>query len=105
MLSQLLTRYPSTRLTAVAFQSSRYFSSILVSTLRFLDRDNFSATPREGQVSFLKGLLKVLPQFSDKVIKRKILPSLVEETRKNMLVPFLLPCIMYIGEKMDKVGH
>ena len=104
VLSQLLTRYPSTRLTAVAFQSSRYFSSILVSTLRFLDRDNFSATPREGQVSFLKGLLKVLPQFSDKVIKRKILPSLVEETRKNMLVPFLLPCIMYIGEKMDKVS-
>ena len=90
-------------MTAVAFQSSRYFSSILVSTLRFLDRDTFAAKPREEQASFLKGLLKVLPQFSDKVIKRKILPSLLEETRKNMLVPFLLPCIFHIGQKMDKV--
>lgn len=104
VLSQLLTRYPSTRLTASSFQSSRYFSSILVSTLRFLDRDNFAAKPREEQVSFLKGLLKVLPQFSDKVIKRKILPSLLEETRKNMLVPFLLPCIFFIGNKMDNVS-
>lgn len=58
-----------------------------------------------AQASFLKGLLKVLPQFSDKVIKRKILPSLLEETRKNMLVPFLLPCIFYIGQKMEKVGQ
>lgn len=56
------------------------------------------------QASFLKGLLKVLPQFSDKVVKRKILPSLLEETRKNMLVPFLLPCIFYIGQKMNNVS-
>lgn len=93
-----------------------------MSTLRFLDRENFAAKPREEQVclaprnshervaylctqaSFLKGLLKVLPQFSDKVVKRKILPSLLEETRKNMLVPFLLPCIFYIAGKMDNVG-
>lgn len=45
----------------------------------------------------------MLPQFSDKVSKRKILPSLLEETRKNMLVPFLLPCIFYIGERMENV--
>jgi len=50
VLSQLLTRYPSERLTAATFQSSRYFNSVLVATLRFLDRDTFSAKGREEQV-------------------------------------------------------
>ena len=49
VLSQLLTRYPSGRLTASSFQTSRYFSSVLVSTLRYLDRDSFAAKPREEQ--------------------------------------------------------
>ena len=50
VLSQLLTRYPSERLTAATFQSSRYFNSVLVATLRFLDRDTFSGKGREEQV-------------------------------------------------------
>lgn len=45
--------------------------------------------------------MQVLPQFSDKVNRRKVLPSLLEETRKANLVPFLLPNIMYISGKMD----
>ena len=52
----------------------------------------------------MKGLLKILPQFSDKVIKRKVLPSLLEETRKGNLLPFVLPNIFYIADKMDNVS-
>lgn len=51
----------------------------------------------------MKGLSRILPQFSDKVVKRKILPSLLEETRKHLLLPFLLPNIFLIAEKMDAV--
>ena len=50
VLSQLLTRYPSGRLNAATFQTSRYFNSVLVATLRFLDRDNFNGKGREEQV-------------------------------------------------------
>ncbi|CAH7670615.1 SCY1 protein kinase [Phakopsora pachyrhizi] len=102
VLSQLITRSPSTRLTAASFLSSRYFSSnVLVSTLAFLDRDTFNSKQKEEQIQFMKGLLRILPKFSPKVIKRKILPSLLEETRKNILLPFLLPNIFYIANEMD----
>lgn len=36
----------------------------------------------------MKGLARILGQFSDKLLKRKILPSLIEETRKHYLLPF-----------------
>lgn len=106
MLSQLITRYPSTRLTASSFLVSRYFSSnVLVSTLAFLDRDTFNSKQKEEQIQFMKGLTRILPQFSNKIIHRKILPSLLEETRKHVLLPFLLPNVFYIAKTMEVVGH
>ncbi|MBW0500573.1 hypothetical protein O181_040288 [Austropuccinia psidii MF-1] len=102
VLSQLVTRTPSTRLSAAAFLNSRYFSSnLLVSTLAFLDRETFNSKQKEEQIQFMKGLVKILPQFSSKVVKQKILPSLLEETRKHILLPFLLPNIFYIAHQMD----
>ncbi|GAA5831562.1 hypothetical protein JCM11251_000749 [Rhodosporidiobolus azoricus] len=101
VLASLLTRYPNRRLTAKQFLESRYFEGLLVGTLRFLERDSFAAKTSEAQASFLRGLTTVLPQFSDKVNRRKVLPSLLEETRKANLVPFLLPNILYISSKMD----
>jgi SCY1-like protein 2 len=101
VLGSLLTRYPNRRLTAKQFLESRYFEGLLVGTLRFLERDSFAAKSSEAQASFLRGLLPVLPQFSTKVNRRKVLPSLLEETRKANLVPFLLPNILFISNKMD----
>ncbi|KNZ56930.1 SCY1 protein kinase [Puccinia sorghi] len=102
VLSQLVTRTPSTRLVASAFLNSRYFSSnLLVSTLAFLDRDTFNSKQKEEHVQFMKGLLRILPQFSSKVVKQKILPSLIEECRKHVLLPFLLPNIFFIAQQME----
>ncbi|KEI41649.1 uncharacterized protein L969DRAFT_15672 [Mixia osmundae IAM 14324] len=100
VLGQLLTRSPTSRLTAAAFQTSGYFNSLLVSTLRFLDRDSFNAKAKEEQISFMRGLLTILPRFSDKTIRQRILPSLLEETRKTSLIPVLLPNIFYIANRM-----
>ncbi|GAA5936441.1 hypothetical protein JCM3775_000821 [Rhodotorula graminis] len=100
VLASLLTRYPNRRLTARQFLESRYFEGLLVGTLRFLERDSFASTSSEAQASFLKGLVSVLPSFSDKVVRRKILPSLLEETRKANLIPFLLPNVLYIASRM-----
>ncbi|KAA1130872.1 hypothetical protein PGTUg99_027382 [Puccinia graminis f. sp. tritici] len=102
VLSQLVTRTPSTRLVASAFLNSRYFSSnLLVSTLAFLDRDTFNSKQNEEHVQFMKGLLRLLPQFSQKLVKQKILPSLIEECRKHVLLPFLLPNIFFIAQQME----
>jgi SCY1-like protein 2 len=59
VLSQLLTRYPSARLSAVNFLTHSYFSSLLVSTLNFISRDAFASQSSEAQASFLKGLISV----------------------------------------------
>ncbi|SCZ90255.1 BZ3500_MvSof-1268-A1-R1_Chr9g10767 [Microbotryum saponariae] len=100
-LGQLVTRYPNQRISAAGFLAHGYFSSLLVSTLNFIARDAFASQSTEAQTGFLKGLLNVLPQFSDKVNRRKVLPSLLEETNKTHLIPFLLPNIAYIGQRMD----
>ncbi|KAI9617540.1 hypothetical protein H4Q26_012838 [Puccinia striiformis f. sp. tritici PST-130] len=91
VLTQLVTRTPSTRLMASGFLNSRYFSSnLLVSTLAFLDRDTFNSKQNEEHVQFMK-----------KLVKQKILPSLIEECRKHVLLPFLLPNIFYIAQQME----
>lgn len=56
-LAGLLTRYPAQRLGIDAFLESEYFSSLLVKTLRFLERENFSAVSAEGKAGFLRGLI------------------------------------------------
>ena len=102
-LASLLTRHASSRLTSSAFLASSYFSSVLVSSLRYLERSSFSVQSLEAQISFLKGLLGVLPRFSEKVRRKKILPSLLEEGRKSGLIPFILPNVMAIAKDMDFV--
>ncbi|ORY66808.1 hypothetical protein BCR35DRAFT_308461 [Leucosporidium creatinivorum] len=102
VLGGLVTRYPSRRLSAREFEASSYFQSLLVGTLNFLSREGFNAQSGEAQTGFLKGLIQVLPRFSAKVNRRKVLPSLLEETRKPNLVPFLLPNILYIAAGMDE---
>ncbi|KAG0142147.1 hypothetical protein CROQUDRAFT_82469 [Cronartium quercuum f. sp. fusiforme G11] len=102
VLSQLITRNPNNRLTSKTFLNSNYFNNnLLVSTLAFLDRDTFNSKQNEEQIQFLKGLIKLLPKFSNKIILNKILPFLLEEIRKTILIPFLLPNIFYIAKQMN----
>ena len=79
LLPKLITRHPQPRLSLPTLQSHSYFSSLAISTLNFLDPSNFASKPREEKASFLKGLLRVLPGFSDRLKRRKILPSLLDE--------------------------
>jgi serine/threonine protein kinase len=79
LLPKLITRHPQPRPSLMTLQSHSYFSSLAISTLNFLDPSNFASKPREEKASFLKGLLRVLPGFSDRLKRRKILPSLLDE--------------------------
>ena len=96
LLSRLLTRRPATRLTAREFQQSSYFDNILVSTLRFLE--SLPAKTASEKSSFMRGLLRVLPQFPKSVLEKKVLPILVEELKDKELLPLLLPNIFSIIE-------
>ncbi|GAA5986876.1 hypothetical protein JCM5350_000349 [Sporobolomyces pararoseus] len=100
VLNSLITRYPNRRMTAKQFLESSYFEGVLVGTLRFLERDSFNSKTGDVQASFLKGLITVLPSFSSKVNRLKILPTLLELTVQSNLIPFLLPPILYIATQL-----
>lgn len=79
LLPRLLTRHPSNRLSLASLPSHSFFSSLAISTLNFLDPTTFASKPREEKATFLRGLVRVLPTFSERLRKGKVLPSLLEE--------------------------
>lgn len=103
LLSALLTRFPGSRYTAVSFQKAGYFNNILVSTLKFLERESFSGRTKEERVQFLKGLLGVLSQFSDRLLRRKVLPALLELMSDRSLLPFILPNVFHIAKTLSSI--
>lgn len=107
LLNSLLQRHPSQRPTAAALPTTcSFFSSILVSTLRFLDRDHFPSKSNSEQLSFLRGLKTVLPRFSERVRQHRILPALLEQGlgkgMRRELVPVLLPNIFYMAQDLPR---
>jgi SCY1-like protein 2 len=85
ILSKLITRTPQTRLSLASLASHPYFaSSLVLNILTFLDPTNFASKSREEKATFLKGLLRVLPGFSEKLRRRKLLPGLLDEVRRDV---------------------
>lgn len=88
LLPRLLTRHPSTRISLASLPSHSFFSSLAINTLNFLDPTTFASKPREEKATFLRGLIRVLPTFSDRLRRSKILPSLLEEVCARALRNF-----------------
>ncbi|KAF9428360.1 hypothetical protein BGZ94_002662 [Podila epigama] len=95
---RLITRDPARRMNAVEFQSSKFFDNILVSTMKYME--NFAEKTRDDKGQFMKGLLRVLPQFPERVLFRKILPCLLDELKDHALLPYTLPNVFFIIQKM-----
>jgi SCY1-like protein 2 len=70
VIRSLLTRHPNQRMDPVSFQNSKYFDNLLVSTMKFLE--SFPEKTREEKAQFMKGLARVLGQFPERVLKRKV---------------------------------
>ncbi|KAK9454755.1 kinase-like domain-containing protein, partial [Dipodascopsis uninucleata] len=103
VLPQLLTRRPTERMSSRDFQESRYFDNILVNTIRFLD--SFPAKTVTEKHAFMRGLSKVLSQFPNSVLQKKILPTLVDELDKDeSLVGLILTNILEIGRNMSQLS-
>ncbi|CEH15807.1 other scy1 protein kinase [Ceraceosorus bombacis] len=100
LLASLLTRFPGGRPSAADFQNS---DNVLVRTLKFMERDNFAGRSREERVQFLKGLLKILEQFSQRLQRRKVLPALLELMNDRSLLPFILPNVFVISTNLSSI--
>ncbi|KAF2667456.1 kinase-like protein [Microthyrium microscopicum] len=88
LLSRLITRRPAQRLSAKEFQQAEYFDNILVSTIRFLE--SLPAKTQREKSQFLRGLPRIMPQFSSKVLERKVLPALLDEMKDRELIALIL---------------
>nr|CAG8594463.1 3182_t:CDS:10 [Entrophospora candida] len=99
VMFHLITRYPSQRMNATEFQSSKYFDNILVSTVKFFE--SFPEKSNDDKANFMKGLIRILPQFPERVLLRKILPCLIQEIKDQNLLPFILPNIFFISQKIQ----
>jgi SCY1-like protein 2 len=88
LLARLITRRPAQRLNAREFQQAEYFDNILVSTIRFLESLP-TKTPSEKS-QFLRGLPRITSQFSSRVLEKKVLPALLEETKDRELIALIL---------------
>ncbi|CAG8692310.1 710_t:CDS:10, partial [Funneliformis caledonium] len=98
VMFNLITRYPSQRMTAVEFQTSKYFDNVLVSTVKFFE--SFPEKTADDKANFMKGLIRILPQFPERVLVRKILPSLLQELKDHSLLAYTLPNIFFIAQKL-----
>ena len=93
-----VSRNISGRLTALQFQQSPYFDSILMHTVKYLDL--IAEKTQANKSQFFKGLVNVLGQFPKRVIVRKVLPVLIDELKDHQLIPYVLPNIFLIGETL-----
>ncbi len=54
-------------------------------------------------MQYLKGLLKILPQFSDRLLRRKVLPAVLELMTDRSLLPFILPNVFHISKNLSSL--
>ncbi|CAB5204584.1 unnamed protein product [Rhizophagus irregularis] len=99
VMYNLITRYPSQRMTAAEFQTCKYFDNVLVSTVKFFE--SFPEKTADDKANFMKGLIRILPQFPERVLVRKILPSLLQEMKDHSLLAYTLPNIFFIAQKLS----
>jgi SCY1-like protein 2 len=97
-------------------EGERYFDDVLVGTITFLDSfaekgmdKGINLVAQSEKVQFLKGMVRVLPEFSTRydtlinprLMKQKLLPKLLEELKDKQLIPFILPNLFWILDRVE----
>ncbi|KAJ1971826.1 Protein kinase domain-containing protein ppk32 [Dimargaris xerosporica] len=100
VVRRLLARDPSQRLSLTDFQNSQYFDNVLMSTIKYLE--TLVEKSKENKIAFMEGLIRILPQYPERVLKRKILSGLLEELKDHSMLPYTLPNVFYIVEKVER---
>ena len=94
---------PADRPTAAVITTTcPYFESMLTTTIKYLD----TLVEKEDveKAEFLKGLVSILGAggFSQRVQRQRILPSLLEELKSPLQIPFVLPNVFAIADGCSK---
>ncbi len=81
-------------MTAHEFQQSQVFNNILVSSIRFLD--SLPAKTAHEKSQFMSVFPRLLSQFPRPVLEKKILPTLLEETKDRKILHLVLQNVFQI---------
>eukprot|EP01135_Chromosphaera_perkinsii_P011581 Nk52_evm20s2449 gene=Nk52_evmTU20s2449 len=100
VVSQSIQKDPARRPTAAVVTTCPYFESMLTSTIKYLD----ALVEKEDveKAEFLKNLINIVPRFSQRVQRQRILPALLEELKTTLQIPFVLPNVFIIAEGCNK---
>ena len=98
-LMALLSVAPERRLSANAMKNCPYFSHGPVQTMRQLE--SLLEMDEAQQREFLKDLLPALSPFPESLLVSMVVPKLESLSQISDFAPFLLPCLLFIGEKID----
>lgn len=99
-MRRLLSMDPGARPSASSVATLPYFDTVSVLTLRYLDA--LMEKEEITKAQFLKGLHRILGTFSVRVCVQKVLPPLRRELLVPRMVPFVLPNILLVGERLDR---
>ncbi|KAJ1908393.1 Protein kinase domain-containing protein ppk32 [Coemansia sp. IMI 209127] len=94
----LLRSDPHARATLRDFQDSKYFNDVRVATLRYLE--TLVEQAEDQKIQFLRSLVRILPKFPDRILRCKIQPLLYEHATDTQLLPFIMPSVMFIIDRM-----
>ena len=75
-------------------QASPFFGDILLRSLMFADTLANKDAPLKAK--FFKGLQRLVPKYSHRLLKLRLLPPLLRELRFAEQVPFILPSVFQI---------
>ena len=93
-LQALLSVDIAKRMDADGLLSSAFFGDILLRSLMFADSLANKEAPLKAK--FFKGLQRLVPKYSHRLLKLRLLPPLLRELRFPEQVPFIIPSIFAI---------
>ncbi|KAJ2392478.1 Protein kinase domain-containing protein ppk32 [Coemansia sp. RSA 2603] len=99
LVYQVVSASGDQRMTLGQMQKSAYFDNVLVAALRFLD--GLAGQSAEQKVAFMKVLGNMVGQFPVRVVRRKLLPMLLEQTSDHALLPYTLPNVFLVAERLS----
>lgn len=96
ILSIVLSQREESRPTISALKDNKWFHDSKLNALTFID--NLEANDQSKNTVFLQQFPKILNQFDEKIIRKRIMPKLLETLKLETLMVAVTPCVVSICE-------
>lgn len=95
----LLIKDQNRRESISRIKENKWFSDFKLNALTFID--NLEANEKGKNTLFLTQFPNLISQFDEKIIKKKILPKLIETMQLETFMNLVIPCVIAIAENKE----